>query len=170
MNSETTKKLSILLLCLFFFACQNNPKVITREGEPDIARIEGDDSEMNNAIEKANQTFSQFDDALNSNDTSLIALAIKMRFNTPEGNGEHIWLTDITKKGDQFYGVIGNEPNSTTEVKLGDTILISNAKISDWMYIQNGKLKGGYTIRVLRDQLSEEEKKAFDEQNGFTVE
>lgn len=167
--SEMMKSLSSLLSRLFMSPLKNNSKVIAREGEPDIVRIEGEDSEMNTAIEKANQTFSQFDSALSSKDTSLISWAIKVRFDTPDGNGEHIWLTDITKRGDQFYGVIANMPNLTTEVKLGDTVKIPTAKISDWRYIQNGKLKGGYTIRVLRNRLSKDQRKALDEQSGYTV-
>ena len=157
------------MLCFFLFACQNDPKVVQRLGEPDIVKIEADDSLMNKAIEKANKTLDQFDSALQSNDTTLVALAIKMRFGTPEGGGEHIWMTDIATKDKQYYGVVGNLPESTKEVKVGDTVLIPKDKISDWMYIKNGNLVGGYTIRVLRDQLSDAEKKAFDEENGFIV-
>lgn len=163
------KNFLVLVLCFFLFACQNDSKVIKREGEPDISRIEGDDSVMNKAIEQANYTLTQFDKALSSNDTTLVALALKMRFGTPEGGGEHIWMTDITRKDNQYYGVVGNLPSSTMEVKMGDRVMIPKDKISDWMYIKNGKLIGGYTIRAIRDQLSEAEQKAFDDENGFEV-
>lgn len=162
----TISLLSISLL--FLFSCQNNSAVIKREGEPDIVRIKGDDGEMNKAIELANKNFGQFDSVFSRNDTTVMALAIKMRFGTTDG-GEHIWITDISKKGNHYYGVVGNLPESTKEVSLGDTVKIAKAQISDWMYIQNGKLKGGYTIRALRNQLSDAEKRTFDEENGFSV-
>jgi len=38
------------------------------------------------------------------------------------------------------------------------------------MYLSDGVLKGGYTIRVLRNQLSAKEKKDFDENVGFIIE
>lgn len=161
-----------LLLSLFMFTsgCHNNPKVIERDGEPNISRVYGDDQQMNKAIALANQTIGVFDHALLSHDTTLKFLALKMRFETPEDGGEHIWLNQITKNDEKYYGVIANVPALTTQVKLGDKVEIPKSQISDWMYIQNGKLKGGYTIRALRDQLSESEKKAFDAENEFDIE
>ena len=163
------KKLSVLVICLFLFACQNDPRVIKRDGQPDISLINQDDSEMTNAIKLANQTLGQFDLALQTKDTTLKELALKVRFNTPEGGGEHMWVSDITTKGNQYYGVVANVPNSTLEVKAGDNIMIQKAQISDWKYIQNGKLKGGYTIRVMRNQLSEADKKLFDQQLWYDL-
>ncbi|MEJ2884298.1 YegJ family protein [Pedobacter sp. GR22-6] len=159
-----------ILLCTVLLGCQNKSQTISRTGEPDIAQISGDDVAMNNAILTARKTITQFDSVLNSVNTSIDGVALKARFDTPTGDGEHIWLTDVKKIKGQYSGVIGNLPNSTQEVKIGDTVSISNDRISDWMYLQNGKLKGGFTIRVLRDQLSTEEKKAFDEENGIIVE
>ena len=39
---------------------------------------------------------------------------------------------------------------------------INRNEISDWMYIKNSVLHGGYTIRLLRDRMTEEERKEFD--------
>lgn len=164
------KKIPLLLLCLFILACNNDPKVIKRDGEPDISQVDGDDKKMNKAIDEARKTLSQFDEALNSKDSLIESLAIKARFDTPDGGGEHIWLTDIVKKDGHYSGMIGNLPSSTTVVKLGETVAIPDDRISDWMYVQDGKLKGGYTIRVLRDQMSDAEKKVFDEENGLIIE
>lgn len=158
------------ILIISLLGCQNNPKVIERDGEPDISRVADDNEQMNRAIILAKQTVGEFDHALLSQDTALKSLAMKMRFETPEGGGEHIWLNQITKRDKKYYGVIANVPALTTKVKLGDSVEIPKDKISDWMYVQNGKLKGGYTIRALRDQLSASEQKAFDAENGFDVE
>jgi len=37
------------------------------------------------------------------------------------------------------------------------------------MYLENGKLFGGYTIRVLRNNMSEEERKQFDSESGMQI-
>jgi len=34
--------------------------------------------------------------------------------------------------------------------------------ISDWMYIDDGYLVGGYTTRVIRDRMTPEEREAHD--------
>jgi uncharacterized protein YegJ (DUF2314 family) len=51
-------------------------------------------------------------------------------------------------------------------VKVGDTVQISNDNISDWMYVDGIKLRGGYTIRLLRKRMTETERKQFDAENG----
>lgn len=76
---------------------------------------------------------------------------------------EHIWLANIEYKDGQYTGVVDNVPLSIKNVKMGDTLNISNADITDWFYIEDGKLYGGYTIRVLRDKMSEKERRQFDE-------
>jgi uncharacterized protein YegJ (DUF2314 family) len=47
---------------------------------------------------------------------------------------------------------------------------VSKSEISDWFYIDNGKLVGGYTIRVLYSRMSPEEKKDFNEHAGMKIE
>jgi uncharacterized protein YegJ (DUF2314 family) len=61
-------------------------------------------------------------------------------------------------------------PESTTDVKIGDKIQILNDNISDWMYVDNQKLRGGFTIRVLRKRMTESERKQFDAENGLIIE
>ena len=100
---------------------------------------------------------------------TLAIFSLKVPFSVPAGN-EHIWISDITLKDNKYFGVVGNVPESTTEVKLGDTIQIDKGKISDWMYIHNDTLRGGYTLRVLRKRMSDAERKQFDAENGLIIE
>ena len=64
------KKLHIKTLILFFsicvFSCNSNKKT-ERENEPTIHSIDEDDTEMNDAIEKAKQTLDSFDYAFKNN-------------------------------------------------------------------------------------------------------
>ncbi len=138
-----------------------------KEGDV-IYGVTSDDNEMNNAIKKANETLVQFDEALKSNNSNYKYFALKTRFTTVSG-GEHIWLSKIVMKDNNYFGVIDNLPQSTTEVKIGDTIKIENNNISDWMYIDDKKLAGGYTIRLLRQRMNKEERKQFDKECGFII-
>lgn len=159
----------LLLLTSFFFSCGNNS--IKDKINNDVAiQVESADEEMNLAIQKSISTFDEFDDAYNKNEPENESYAIKIAFPTPDNSFEHIWVSRLYKKDGDFYGVVNNTPNSTQQVNYGDTIKIDFDKMSDWMYLSNGVLKGGNTIRVIRNQLPESDKKEFDEALGFLIE
>lgn len=160
----------ILSILLLNTSCNQNIKSKTiRNGEPDIYNIESSDSKMNKAIEKAKNSIQLFQDALKSNNPNYEYFSIKQRFDTSKG-GEHIWVQDIKLVDSQFVGIIGNEPLNNKEVSLGDTITIDKNKISDWMYFDKGIVKGGFTIKVIRDEMNAEERKLFDSESGLIFE
>ncbi|QIH32705.1 DUF2314 domain-containing protein [Sphingobacterium sp. DR205] len=96
--------------------------------------------------------------------------ALKLAFDTPDNSLEHIWVGNLSYLNGQFTGVVHNSPVSTKEVAIGDTVVVDKQKISDWMYLDKGVLRGGYTIRAMRDQLSETEKEEFNRSIDFTIE
>ena len=71
--------------------------------------------------------------------------------------------------GKVFRGKINNDPELVKNVKIGQSITVEPKQISDWMYINQGKLVGGTTVRVLRDNLSPSERKGFDESVPFKI-
>jgi len=73
-------------------------------------------------------------------------------------------------KDNTYSGTVNNVPEATNEVKYGDTVLIYQDKISDWMFIENGKLRGGFTIRVLCKKMTEGERQKLFEESGFIIE
>lgn len=165
-------KQNLLTLVILFglVSCNNNQTNKTeRNGEPTIYHVTNIDAEMNDAIKTANQTLDKFNEALKSGNPNFGYFALKTRFNSSNG-GEHIWVSSITLKDNKYFGIVDNLPASTTDVKLDDTIEIKNANISDWMYIDNQKLRGGYTVRLLRSRMTEQERKQFDEGNGIIIE
>jgi len=164
------RHISTLLILLGLAGCNNNQTTKTeREGEQTIYSVTDNDTEMNEAINTANQTLDKFNLALMSSNLDFKYFALKTRFKTPNG-GEHIWVSNISLKDNKYYGVVANLPKSTTDVKIGDTIQIVNDNISDWMYIDNQKLCGGFTIRLLRKRMTEPERKQFDAENGLIIE
>lgn len=159
-----------ILILLGLFSCQNNQtSKIEREGEPTIYTFTDEDTEMNEAIITANQTLGEFDKALKCANPDYRLFALKTRFKTPNG-GEHIWVSNISIKGNTYYGVVDNLPEKTTEVKMGDSIQVHKDNISDWMYVDNQKLRGGFTIRLLRKRMTESERKQYDAENNLIIE
>lgn len=121
---------------------------------------------MNAAIEKANQTLTDFNAALLNAEIEVKSLKVKFQNET---DVEHIWLSDVQFKDGKYSGILDNEPEYITDYKIGDTINVDSKNISDWMYIENGKLFGGYTIKVLRNRMSESERKQFDAESGMQI-
>jgi uncharacterized protein YegJ (DUF2314 family) len=161
--------LSSIILAFISIAGFGQQTETQREGEPDIYNTDSDDQEMNEAVRKSRATFTQFTTAFDNRSQGQSLFSIKMPFATDYG-AEHIWVSDLSKQDGKLYGKIDNLPTDVTSVKLGQTIEIEPSKISDWFYIDNGKLVGGYTIKVIRSRMSPKEKKHFDKQLGATIE
>ena len=165
------KKSILLVATIFGLASCNNSQTSTieRKDQPAIYTVEDTDAEMNSAIKTANQTLDKFNESLNSKNPDFGYFSLKTKFKTAKG-GEHIWVSKITIKDNKYFGVVDNLPEATTDVKIGDNIEIDKNNISDWMYIDKGKLRGGYTIRLLRNRMSVAERQQFDNESGLIIE
>ena len=60
-------------------------------------------------------------------------------------------------------------PEAIPNMKMGDTVKIRSEDITDWIYLDQKKLRGGYTIRVIRKRMIESERKKFDAENNFII-
>jgi uncharacterized protein YegJ (DUF2314 family) len=159
----------VITFLLLTASCNNNKMTKTeREGEPNIYGTPSDDKEMNDAVANAKSTLDEFDKAFQSNKFDTSTFALKVRFPTESG-AEHIWATSIQIENGSYYGIIDNLPNAATQVKLGERMKLNKENITDWMYADNGTLRGGYTIQLIRTRMSEQEKKQFDANFPFEI-
>jgi uncharacterized protein YegJ (DUF2314 family) len=133
-----------------------------------VTYVDSNDPKMNAAIEKARASVNTFTQALKSPKPGQSAFSVKMPF-TDGKHTEHMWLTSVTFDGQKFHGTVNNDPEMVSNVKIGAKVSIESSKISDWMFVENGKLVGGYTLRVLRDSLSASERADFDKSVPFTI-
>lgn len=158
------KKITIIcLLSLFITNCNDGVKrKLEREGEPDVLYVESVDDEMNLAIAKAKETFPEFEKAFQENNPNFENFTIKQKFKTSNGGGEHIWIGDLKFKNGKYFGVVQNVPVDVKQIKLGDSIEVSLPNMSDWMYYNKNFVRGGYTIKVLRKHMTDDEKKEMD--------
>jgi uncharacterized protein YegJ (DUF2314 family) len=85
------------------------------------------------------------------------------------GQLEHIWLSDVQFVGNRFRGRVDNQPRKIQGLKLGQLVSVKPNEISDWLYIDHGKLVGGYTVRVHYNELSAKEKQEFDRVADFKI-
>ena len=126
-----------------------------------------DDLEMEAAITAAKESFRQFLDAFLEPAPGQMSFLVKVAFIKGE-EVEHIWVADLNFNRKTPRGVIANEP-ALRGFRFKQHVKFSPSQITDWMYIENGRLVGGYTIRLLRDRMSPEERKAFDDAAPYTL-
>jgi uncharacterized protein YegJ (DUF2314 family) len=140
-----------------------------REGEPGIYQLGQHDHEMNDAIKTALRTLNKFNEALQSGNPDFHFFSLKKQFKTLNQT-EHIWITEVFLQENKYFGKVGNLPQFTNDVNMDDTIQVEMDSISDWMYVDKQILRGGYTIRILRERMTTSERSRFDSQNGITLE
>lgn len=134
--------------------------------KPDTLAEEYDEKEMEAAIQQARDSFSEFQGRFQNPQKGDSDFAIKVKIQDKHGM-EHFWLTDIETKGEQFVGVIGNDPGIVRNVKHGQKYEFAFADVSDWMYISNGVMQGNYTLRVLMKSMPKREVEALKKQFGW---
>ena len=133
-----------------------------------VSYVSAGDARMNTAMAGARSSVGTFVTALQSPKTGQEAFAIKMPF-SDGSNTEHMWLSPVSYDGKNFQGVVNNEPEKVKTVKSGQKVTVAPSEISDWMYVDNGNLVGGFTMRVLRDTMTPAERAEFDKSVPFKV-
>ena len=134
-----------------------------------VVSVKDSDPAMNKAMEKARATLDQFTAALQKPGPKQHDFSLKAKFQEGE-KAEHMWVNNPTISGDSIKGKLGNDPDNLKKVRMGMTVTVSRDRVSDWMYVDDGKLVGGYTLRVLRDKMSAKERKEFDASVPFKIE
>jgi uncharacterized protein YegJ (DUF2314 family) len=148
------------------------PAGVPVSGDPDdpVYGFDDDAADMNAAIQKARDTVDQFIRDLQDPKAMQIYFSVKKPFASSDGGNEHIWLTDITYDGALFHGKVGNIPADVPGLTEGDPASVSKTELSDWMIVDsNRRLTGGYTIRVMRDRMTPEDRAKFDEELGLIL-
>ncbi len=123
------------------------------------------DVEMETAIGKAKASFGQFIEAFCHPTEQQAGFLVKVVFDEGEQR-EHIWLADLDFSGTNPSGVVANEPNLPS-LKFMQRVEFDPSYISDWMFIENGYLVGGYTTRVIRGRMTSEERQQDDAQAPY---
>lgn len=162
-----------ILLLITLVGCKGRNDVIENTDEKNgdkLYSISNDNEEMNAAIREAIRNYPLFERAVQLPDSTLTDFALKMKFTYDGDNVEHMWVSDLHMIGGQLFGVLNSEPVHVESMKYGDTLRVVRNDISDWMYAKDGKLQGGYTIKVIYKNLNENEKKEFRESFPFEIE
>ncbi len=166
------KWLFVTIVSVCIIACKEKKGYVSKEENngDEVYNIVSDDEAMNNAIMQAKTTFGQFLAAFENSESNMRNFTVKLRFPLEENSAEHMWLSELFHKDKKLYGVLDSDPVNVTTVKWGDTLEVKTEFLSDWMYVKNEKLVGGYTVRVLYDKMDAAEKKSFRNEIDFEIE
>ena len=166
MNVIRLKITYLIIISICAFGNLYSQELKNNLTDENIVLITSDDPEMNKAIEQARETWDTFVSVYKQRKRYNRKLSIKYPFQADESY-EHLWLGNLRIINGKVTGWIRNTPKYTTEVRRGDKIEIDPKKISDWMYFEHGKMKGGFTVLVALEQLDENEKNKMKKMLGI---
>lgn len=121
------------------------------------------------ATARARATAAEFAKTLAAPRPNQRAFSVKMPVSDGK-NTEYMWISELSFDGQAFRGRLGNRPHAVTGVKAGDELIVTMGDLSDWMYIEDNRLVGGYTLRVLRDSVSPRARARLEAQAPFRFE
>ena len=115
-----------------------------------VINVPSSDPEMAAAIAKARATLPAFWASYDNPKPPETGHSLKVRFPTGGNNAEHIWMAEVKKLGNGLCsGRFANSPRDLPGKREGDLVEFREADISDWMFMRNGKIVGGETLRPL---------------------
>lgn len=79
-----------------------------------------------------------------------------------------MWVGHLTVRSDSLVGIVDNEPEYIHNVVSGQPVVLHKDSVADWNYTRNGKLMGGYSIRVIRARMTPAERAEFDKSVSWT--
>lgn len=122
-----------------------------------VVGASGDDPEMMAATAEARRTWPEFVKTFGKKPENSESFSAKFPFEAPDQK-EFMWVEVISISGDTVVGRLGNDPVWVKDLKLGDEVKMKVSELSDWMYLKDGEIVGGYTVKVLMEKQKLEDK------------
>jgi len=129
---------------------------LTQERSPDI-ESPNVDPEMVAAQSQARATLPRFWKALGNPGPGEEGFALKVAIPVGVDGTEYVWMVDIERPGSWITGVPNNVPLDATWLLPGERTDIDANRISDWMFMRNGKIVGNFTLRPALKHMPPEE-------------
>jgi uncharacterized protein YegJ (DUF2314 family) len=161
----------LLLLGLGLFLPGIPTEFASAEDNSNVQIIARGDPAMARAHEKSEQGLDGFLEKLSNPPPGTENYSIKLGFKDKaqgvalttdqmaEGV-EFMWVYQIGASGDHFTALLGDTPEYIHNIKPGDRVEFEKSDIFDWLYTDDGKVKGNYTACPLllagpKEQLEE---------------
>jgi len=147
-------------------------EALSKNGLPTSYATTAWDMEMNKASFEARRMSPVFVSNFLSKKSGQSDFYVDTIFSNDSGSGEYLWIKveSVDRQKNEYAGSLASEPDNIEKLKIGSPCQGSFANIRDWMFVENGKLVGGYTERVLYSHYSEKEKEIFKRDSKYRIE
>jgi uncharacterized protein YegJ (DUF2314 family) len=138
---------------LLIFSCRAGKKA---ENYDRIQRVEADDPVLEAIAEEARKTLPRFIRTMRNPQKGEKQFRIKCPFEADRGSGfgrEYLWLADIRFENGNYYGAVASRPYYIRRLAPGSRTAFSMDDIADWMYVKDGKIAGGLSIKYLIEKI-----------------
>jgi uncharacterized protein YegJ (DUF2314 family) len=151
-------------------------KLFSKSNQPEepIAWFEDQSPEMNSAIQQAQASYAEIEQAM-LDDRQRVLPAIEeslIKYAFPATKKgvlvEHMFISDLHHDGETLVGTLASDPMYTSKVKCGMEIKIDPARVSDWLFILGGETKGGFTFKCMWNTFSSDEKNMYRNEPPFS--
>jgi uncharacterized protein YegJ (DUF2314 family) len=153
--------LFLFSLCATFLpSCLKQP-VVDTTGRPSTVITAQADRELLRIADEARAGLPVFFRQMARAEAGESNFSVKHPFYMDEGGDvgtEHIWLTGIHFKNGRYYGKLAGTPVHLSGLKKGETITFIADDITDWMYVKDGKIVGGWSIKYLLEQIPKDKR------------
>jgi uncharacterized protein YegJ (DUF2314 family) len=155
------------------------------QGVPLFADLNDADPAVVDAVSDARRTFPQFLDAVSKMRFAPAIYLVKVPFvdrsetgeqalvRTPEIAADNptrptcqLWLGVTSILDDLIFCSVGEAPDAL-QLNRDASFVVASESIEDWMINHGGAAFGGFSLRVIRSRLSNEEQMKFDAHTGI---
>ena len=163
LTARVLRAVALLVVAVIVLECSNR-----ESGGPAVIPVHPDDPEMLAAMMQARDTFPEFRRAVEEDWKRVIPLMqssmVKAYFFHPETptEGEHMWVAYERFENNLIVGTLTSEPRLVRHVSKGDSVSFPLSRLSDWLYVEDDKAHGVFTVQLLRSRMTEEERRAHD--------
>jgi uncharacterized protein YegJ (DUF2314 family) len=140
--------------------------ILQKSQKDEIIQVPDGNAAMAEAFRKARATLPEFLALARAPRSTVTGMAVKVAVRDANAN-EFFWITGFTQRDDKYAGRIDNTPRSVKNVREGDVITFAEAEIVDWLYLENGKMKGNYTACALLSREPPQDQIAFKQRFGL---
>ncbi|MCL2139799.1 MAG: DUF2314 domain-containing protein [Treponema sp.] len=152
----------LLILMLLFSSCdkQAQDNVSKRQIEASTIRENRFDPTILQIEENSRGTLTSFFRNLNRAASEKNNFFVKYPFLAEPDSSirtEQLWLSNISYENGDYYGIVANTPQKISGISKGSKVVFFTDFITDWMYIQNGKIIGGQSIKYLLEKIPKNE-------------
>lgn len=167
MNKYPTSFVAAALLVATLSAAQAQ-NLIERVRRDEIAYMTSEEPAMRRAFEQARASLDTFLTKSKAPASGTDGHALKVAISDGK-NTEYFWVVDFASDGDQFTGVLNNEPRLVKKHKYGEKIAFRRDQIADWTYMDtaNRRMHGNYTACALLTKEPPAQAAEFKRQYGL---